>query len=885
MIYLGVNSGAIGGVAPGVAPLARDGWDALPSVERLALIEATGDELLLDVTESLLLLLSDIEARESDGRRFLPSRVCELLYARVLHMHPTISEYASLRFIIAPFMHSAVETALAATGFCAPQPVGFAHLAMLIQLHLNAHPQLRIDPTLCLDNNGLIFITANLDALTAPRWRDPVFSSREIPMGSLCDFDNMLGAFGELSAVLGPRRVQNPHFLSSARLLKQVAEAADLPPEESGPVLGVFMVDSRLPPPVAHAPITQTAAAADLRDRERLISQGVIAVIKRHAARYFATLPNLGRIVSGAPSDEVWGTVVLLASVFTPHPGVEVNTAGLNLLEFSVRDALDRVDQLSPIEPLSVTQRTAALIAGFEKSQKLAEALPKAPKPHAATVATLGASVSSAGSSAQFCSLTTAFAQEVAVFSSSPSVTGRISLQAPDPGAPGYGLPGYQVLNEAASGLNSVLSHYADDPLASLRVALNLGEVFVHHCLFSSVVIPGKPWTMLAALRPWLARYYSRCILTDDAGVGETDIGWTADPKLVLNVIQGMLTPESMDMQKWIVYPLALARDPTVTLAPALLPFQQFFGCELETTLTLLDRSLSFYGFMRNSRFGLAAQIRAAVAEHNNYPIELREAFRPALIDFIRQLFADASQSIQGFNCAQPGTPFPEPTGLSVEAARKLRLSRDTASNTILFHQSPSQILYRSLQQAQIKVQVAAGIAAAQIAFSRSGQSHFPQPSPTLHASGGGKKRKANMSPAPPGTTTNAVALPVAASTASATAAARPKPARGALLTPGCHAHNVNINGDVLKVTFEARKGNPKTTVTISIAALAAASGAQVQDCCWASMWVFMLSKRSGPYWALAHCPCYGSPGHGALNSGLHSPPVGLTADVAQSFR
>jgi hypothetical protein len=440
------------------------------------------------------------------------------------------------------------------------------------------------------------------------------------------------------------------------------------------------------------------------------------------------------------------------------------------------------------------------------------------------------------------------------------------------------------VLNEAASGLNSVLSHYADDPLASLRVALNLGEVFVHHCLFSSVVIPGKPWTMLAALRPWLARYYSRCILTDDAGVGETDIGWTADPKLVLNVIQGVLTPESMDMQKWVVYPLALARDPTVTLAPALLPFQQFFGCELETTLTLLDRSLSFYGFMRNSQFGLAAQIRAAVAEHNNYPIDLREAFRPALIDFIRQLFADASQSIQGFNCAQPGTPFPEPIGLSVEAARKLRLSRDTASNTILFHQSPSQILYRSLQQAQIKVQVAAGIAAAQIAFSRSGQSHFPQPSPAL-GSGGSRKRKSRMSPAPPGINANLGALPVASSTASVTAAAGSKPVAGSRLTPGCLAHNVDVNGDVLKVTFEARNGRPTGTAIISIAALAAASGAQVQDCCWATMWLSKLSKKAGLNWALAHCPCYGSPGHGAPGTGLHSPPVGLTPAIAQSFR
>ena len=104
-------------------------------------------------------------------------------------------------------------------------------------------------------------------------------------------------------------------------------------------------------------------------------------------------------------------------------------------------------------------------------------------------------------------------------------------------------------------------------------------------------------------------------------------------------------------------------------------------------------------------------------------------------------------------------------------------------------------------------------------------------------------------------------------------------------LVPGSLTHNATVSGDTLTFRFDARGTRPADSFVISIAALAAASGAKVADHCWACVYLKALMRNPSDPWPLAHCPSPLDPAHGAMGSGMHALPVGLTRPVALNFR
>ena len=661
MILLGPKAIIVEGeaVIP-VVPDTGDSWEAMGGAAKAAAVIALEPELFLDITASkFAFLLTDAGILvEADGRKLIPSRFLEFLFARILHSSVELDEYGALRYIIAPIMHKSAETALAATGYT-PSLRTLAGMAAEIQEVHDANKALfNDDQTLQLTKQSALLVGADVTMDTA-KWKLPELASRMISFSSLVNSDRTLRAFGEVSILFGPRgKLKAAWLLTVHSLLRHVGDVKDIDNECAPAVLGAFLIETQLPTSLILASQTLAESLTELKDRQRLLQFGVNDLIQRKILRYLAPYPSLIKLTSGANADETFSTLQLLAEAFVPSSKGKINSATINLLEVSVKATLQRVGQGTPIDGMTPTERTAAIFQLHGENKTLANALPKASKPQAISVLGLGASQSFAGSAAQFGSLTATFAPDVARFADSPSVTCAAAYSPLALGEPGFGTPGLVKLDEGGSGLNAMLQHYRQDPCSSLRIALNLGHPLVHHFIFSTTTLAGLPWSLLAALRPFIADYFTKCLTTNDAGINEMAVKWHPSAKFMLDVITGNISPDSMNIQKNITNPMARARNPAIALPPVLSMFDQLFSVELEPTLTMIDRVLSFFGFERNNRHGLPAQIRTAMTEHYNHAAELRLAFQPALEDLITQFFSDTGLMIQRFNCAPPNKPF-----------------------------------------------------------------------------------------------------------------------------------------------------------------------------------------------------------------------------------
>ena len=861
-----------------VVPDKGDAWDELGNVAKAAAVNALEPELFLDITASkFALLLTDAAILvEASGRKLIPSRFLEFLFARVLHCSSELDEYGALRYIIAPSMHTSAETALAAAGFT-PNDRTLVGMAVEIQQIFDANKALFIDdPTLQLTKQSTLMV-GNDVTMDVPKWKQPELASRMIPFASLVDSDRTLRAFGDASLLFGPRgRSKAAWLLAAHSLLRHVGDVKDIDNDCAPSLLGGFLIDTRLPLALLQAPLTQAESLTELKDRARLMQFGLSDLIQRKIIRYLLVYPNLNKLTSGANADEAFSTLQLLAHAFIPSSKGNINSATINLLEVSVKETLQRVSQVTPIDGMTPAERTSAILQRHSENKTFADALPKAAKPQAINVLGLGASQSFACNSAQFGSLTSAYAPEVARFANSAAVTGAAAYRPLTVGELGFGTPGIVKLDEGGSGLNAMLQHHHLDPCSSLRIALNLGNALVTHFVFSTATLAGLPWSLLAALRPFIAEYFTTCLTTNDAGINEMAVKWHPSAKFILDVITGNISPESMDIQKNITNPMARARNPEIALPPVLSMFDQLFSVELEPTLTKIDRVLSFLGFERNNCHGLPAQIRAAMAEHYNHAAELRFAFRPALEDFIRQLFVDTGLMIQRFNCAPPDEPFPIPSGASPAAVLILTRNREVAATTTDFHHSPAQQLQRKMLSAQVTEQVAIATAKLQ------GATQGPQSPPGVPGAppNFGKKKKAKTSP---GAATTALLTAAQAATATATPPA-PRLGGSTPLTQGSLARNVRIVGDDLYIKFEAKPTKPAADVTIKLSSIAAACDVPVSQCCWPAVWLKALSPKVSDSWSEAHCNCAGAPAN-VSGWGMHVVPIKLTQSLASSFR
>jgi hypothetical protein len=570
-------------------------------------------------------------------------------------------------------------------------------------------------------------------------------------------------------------------------------------------------------------------------------------------------------LLLGASNEEAHGLAAVLLPIFTSaaNSARDLGSAELILIEAGIADTLRIVSMEPGFDSGAPATRVNDLIAHEASAKATIASLPKQRPPAAHGLHT---GTGAAPNTALFAGLSTVFGNDLLKLATSEKMNAQLVWAAAKPGQPGFGLLGYPpVLQESSCGLIPLLKYFAasSDTTNSLRVAFNAQTPVIVQFLLTSIIVAGEPWCLLAVLREHLPFYFRDVITRSDSGLDEMHgVMWHLAPDFMNKFALGTITLGTADIYEHVIRATARARNKDLVPGKLATVVEQYYGLERDVVLMFLTRILSSLGYLRHTPNGLPELIAGEVARYYAHPEALRETFKARSVQVIEQYFVDFARTQRELISLGPLASWPTQTGPSAMAAQLSTRAASAAQTSIeILHSEAYQ-----LQAEHIKSLVAA---AASSAFATNPSAMPPariQPPP--------KKLKA--------------AVPVSLA-ASATAAAGTASGRKTFspLTPGSLAHNATVLGDNLTIKFDARGPRPADTVVISITALAAASGANVADCCWQCCWLMALSGKPTrkDRFPLAHCSLPLDPAHGAFGNGMHNIPSGLTQAVAQSFR